>query len=109
MLFQSDNTDIGYLTPCIDTGRTAIHGYALLSDCLKTVWTSIRYQCHFVITAFEDRDLMTILSVTDASRMAGVSRQTMYEKIKGEETNPGHPQIQMTYVFESIGSGIVNL
>lgn len=52
---------------------------------------------------------MTILSVTDASRMAGVSRQTMYEKIKGEETNPGHPQIQMTYVFESIGSGIVNL
>ena len=28
---------------------------------------------------------MTVLSVTDASRMAGVSRQTMYDKIKSGE------------------------
>lgn len=30
---------------------------------------------------------MTILSVTDASRMAGVSRQAMYEKIESGELN----------------------
>jgi len=90
------------------TGQLWIGNYALVSDNYQLANVQVCLHGH---TAWWSEDTVTTLSVTDASRKAGVSRQTIYEQIsRGElkRTSAGIELIELMQVYPDLANHLMD-